>query len=95
MVVNAPAPVEETVVIQIRAVLEAPTATVTAIPTLRPTSAPAAPTISNECGPKTLPDQLCKVPFPATSTATTVPDCSANSEAGDWCTWKATEVVSE
>lgn len=88
---NDPAPVASAIpaatqppdVIEVRAVLELPTATATPIPTMEPTHEPTTDVTINYCGTVT-PGALCQLPPLSTATATPYPLCSEASP-GQWC----------
>lgn len=70
-------------VIEVRAILELPTATATPIPTMEPTHEPTTDVTLNYCGTVT-PGALCQLPPLSTATATPYPLCS-DANPGQWC----------
>ena len=89
---SAPSPAPAAVVpavniqptIEVRAVIEWPTATATATPV--PTSTQQVHWQPDPCGSPE-PGQLCRVPDRAPNTPTPYPSCYGAVEPGKWCRW--------
>lgn len=87
------APELPTFAVQVRAVLELPTATPTTVPTRAPTRAPtiAHPTV-NDCGTPE-PGAICAKPWPTPPPPTPYPPCEkmARLNPGDFCRWSPSD----
>lgn len=86
--IAAPEP-DGTSVVYVNVTLLDPTATVTTIPTVRPTNGPTVPPGLNWCSTAT-PGATCEVPPYPTGTATVYPDCAdmASISPGSLCQWR-------
>lgn len=75
-----------TMVVQVRAVLELPTATATSPPT--PTETPVQQAMPYFCATPEA-GKLCRVPYPPPPTPTPYPSCTQmhRLEPGSWCIW--------
>lgn len=91
-VVAAPVLAQPTIAVQIRAVLEMPTATPTTVPTRAPTRAPTTTVTINWCGAPE-PGRTCQVPPPPTPTPEPMRDCYVETRPGAWCYWPETETT--
>ncbi|HEY7036015.1 MAG TPA: hypothetical protein VH482_32075 [Thermomicrobiales bacterium] len=81
-----------TMQVNVRAVLELPSPTVTNTPQPTATSSPDPASGLDFCA-NADPGKLCKVPFPAPPTPTPYPSCANMDQLtpGDWCVWPTQE----
>ena len=77
-----------TFAVEVRAVLELPTATPTSTPRPSPTMEPDVDSQLDFCADEQ-PGKVCRVPYPPPPTPTPYPSCGdlADLEPGSWCVW--------
>jgi hypothetical protein len=84
---------QPTMEVKVRAILELPSPTPTALP-VRPTATTDPARLANFCTDAE-PGTLCRVPYPPPPTPTPMPSCAdmAQLSPGDWCIWPTDSAI--